>query len=265
MFYLSEEIAESFQDEDPYKILRTIKGNLYRQVKERKTFQFNLKGKSYFAKLHTGIGWLEIFKNLFNFRLPIIGARNEWEAIHRLQELNIATMNAVAYGERGWSPAGRESFIVTEELIDTISLEDFCKQWESLPPDPITKNKLIEKVAVIARSLHRNGICHRDFYLCHFLLHKEGGPFPKLSVIDLHRALLRKNLKLRWIVKDIAGLYYSSKKIGLTHKDLLRFLRHYHGKDLRAALTQHNTFWLQVELRAGKMFKKLGPATVDNE
>ncbi|MDD9889829.1 MAG: lipopolysaccharide core heptose(I) kinase RfaP [Gammaproteobacteria bacterium] len=260
MFYLNEEIADNFQGEDPFKFLQSMEGKVYRQVKARKTFQFSLNGKSYFAKLHSGVGWLEIIKNLMSFRLPIIGARNEWEAIHRLQELDIASMNAVAYGERGWNPANRESFIVTEELLNTISLEEFCKQWERTPPDPVIKRKLIEKVAHIARVIHRNGICHRDFYLCHFLLHQGEDPFPKLSVIDLHRALVRNNLAQRWVVKDVAGLYYSAKTVGLTQRDLFRFMRHYHDLGLRTVLTKRKSFWLEVEQRAEKMFTKLGPA-----
>lgn len=261
MFYLDEKLADSFNGADPYATLQSMEGKIYRQVKARKTFQFTLNGQSYFAKLHSGVGWLEIVKNLFTLKLPVIGARNEWEAIHRLQELNLATMNAVAFGQRGWNPARKESFIVTEELENTISLEDYCKQWESSPPDQLTKRKLIEKVASIASTMHNNGICHRDFYLCHFLLHKDADTFPKLSLIDLHRALIRQNLAQRWKVKDVAGLFYSAKTIVLTRRDLLRFMRHYHGKNLRAALTQHRDFWLGVEQRAESMFQKLGPAT----
>ncbi len=261
MFYLNEEFADNFQGTDPFKMLQAMEGNIYRQVKARKTFQFALNGKSYFAKLHSGVGWLEIIKNLLTLKMPIIGARNEWEAIHRLQELNIATMNAVAYGERGWNPASRESFIVTEELTDTVSLEDYCKQWQESPADRRIKRKLIEKVAAIASNLHKNGICHRDFYLCHFLLHEGAEPFPKLSLIDLHRALVRKNLAQRWVIKDIAGLLYSAKTIGLSDRDMLRFMRHYQGKNLRSALSEQRQFWQEVKQRAEAMFEKLGPAT----
>lgn len=261
MYYLSEEFATSFKDEDPYSQLQAMDGKIFRQVKNRKTFQFSHKGKSYFAKLHSGVGWFEIFKNLLSLRRPILSARNEWEAIHKLQELNIATMTAVAYGESGWNPARRQSFIVTDELIDTISLEDYCKQWQESEPTGLIKRALIEKVASIASALHTNGVCHRDFYLCHFLLHKKDESFPKLSLIDLHRALVKSNLAKRWLVKDIAGLYYSAKSIGLSQRDLLRFMRHYHGKNLRAALNDNKSFWVDVEQRANSMFEKLGPAT----
>lgn len=260
MYFLNEEFASNFGNEDPYLQLQAMDGKIYRQVKNRKTFQFTHKGSSYFAKLHSGVGWLEILKNLLNLRRPILGARNEWEAIHKLQELNIATMTAVAYGESGWNPARRQSFIVTEELTDTISLEDYCMQWRESEPNWKIKRALIERVASIASSLHSNGICHRDFYLCHFLLHKNEENFPKLSLIDLHRALVKSNLARRWVIKDIAGLLYSAKTIGLNQRELLRFVRHYHGKDLRAALKDNKSFWMDVEKRANSMFEKLGPA-----
>lgn len=260
MYYLNEEFAKNFRGADPYKMLQAMEGKIYRQVKGRKTFQFVLNGKSYFAKLHAGVGWKEIVKNLCQFKMPIIGARNEWEAIQRIQELNLATMNAVAFGERGWNPAQRESFIITEDLSDTISLEDYCKEWKSSAADARIRRKLIEQVAYIARKLHKNGVCHRDFYLCHFLLHPAVEPFPKLSLIDLHRALIRKNLSQRWVIKDIAGLLYSVKEIGLSHRDLLRFMRHYHGKSLREAIKDNEQFWSIVTQRADVMLAKLGPA-----
>lgn len=260
MFYLDDEFTRRFQGADPFKMLAAMEGNIYRQAKGRKTFQFSLNGKSYFVKLHSGIGWGEIFKNLLQLRLPIVGAGNEWRAINRLQELGLDTLNAVAYGNRGWNPASRQSFIITEELSNTISLEDFCKDWASKPPDPALRRRLIERIAHISKVLHDNGVCHRDYYLCHFLLHREDPQSLRLSLIDLHRALIKRRLGQRWVVKDIAGLYYSAMGIGLSRRDLLRFVRHYSKRGLRASLTEDKAFWEKVERRARCMIDKLGPA-----
>ncbi len=260
---MNDAFRKQFQGKDPFAELAALNGKVYRQLAGRKTFQFDLAGRSYFAKLHFGIGWQEIFKNLVLLRLPIVGARNEWEAIGRLQELGIATMTAVAYGEEGFNPATRKSFIVTEALQDTISLEDFCLQWQQRAPAFLLKRQLITQLAQTSRTLHSNGICHRDYYLCHFLLHLQNG-LPRadlrMSLIDLHRALIRRNLGRRWIVKDLAGLYYSALHIGLTHTDLLRFIRCYEQQDLRTALTKNLSFWNEVNKRAVAMFKKRGPA-----
>lgn len=259
MIHLNRDFAKIFQGDDPYKYLGKLEGNIYRQIKTRKTLQFEFNGKSYFMKLHAGVGWSEIIKNLLQLKLPVIGAKNEWKAIQRLQDIGVATMSVVAYDERGFNPAKRESFIVTEELYNTISLEDFCRDWKNEPPKPYIRRIIIQQVATIARKLHSNGICHRDFYLCHFLLHKDASLFPKLSLIDLHRALIHKNLSPRWIVKDLAGLYYSAMGIGLSKRDFLRFARYYSNQNTGSSLRQNKGFWDQVERRATSMVKKLGP------
>ena len=259
MLYLNEDFAKNFQGADPFKMLQAMEGNIYRQVKGRKTFQFSLNGKSYFVKLHSGVGWAEILKNLFQLKFPVLGAKNEWQAIQKLKELNIATLNTVAYGSRGWNPATRESFIITEELSNTISLEDYCRNWQQHPPPAILRRQLITSIASISRTLHSNGTCHRDYYLCHFLYHQQQPNPPRLSLIDLHRAMVTKSLAKRWIVKDIAGLYYSAMDIGLTRKDLLRFIRAYSGQNCRLSLSRDREFWQQVEKRAQQMLKKLGP------
>ena len=260
MEYLNEDLKQLFKDSDPYLVLANMKGKIYRQVKARKTFQFEYNGKRYFAKVHTGVGWLEIIKNILQLKIPILGAKNEWRAIEALHKLSLATMKIVAYGERGFNPAKKQSFIITEELQNTISLEDYCLDWKVNSPNSKDRKLIIDQVATIARTLHDNGICHRDFYLCHFLLHKDSSSFPKLSLIDLHRALINENLAQRWIVKDIAGLYYSSMEIGLSRRDLLRFALKYGKKTTKLSLRQNRPLWDQVDRRAKTMYRKLGPA-----
>jgi heptose I phosphotransferase len=73
-------------------------------------------GRGYFVKIHRGVGWAEIVKNLLSLRLPVLGAANEWRAIQRLSELGVDSMHAVAYGLRGRNPGRQHSFIITEEL-----------------------------------------------------------------------------------------------------------------------------------------------------
>jgi heptose I phosphotransferase len=260
MLYLDKRFKEIWRSADPYKELETAEGKIYRKIKSRRTFQTTLNGKSYFVKMHLGVGWSEIFKNIFQLKIPVTSAKNEWNAIHKLEELEIATMKAVAYGKKGTNPANIKSFIVTEDLIDTTSLEDFCKDWATARPEFGLKIKLISEVAKVARVLHQNGVCHRDFYICHFLLHKPSlsrTDIPKLFIIDLHRALIKSKLGKRWIKKDISGIYYSAMNIGLTKRDLLRFMRYYSQKELRETLTIEAKFWKNVHQRARSMYKKL--------
>jgi heptose I phosphotransferase len=232
-----------------------LEGEIFRSVKTRRTFRFELNGKSYFAKIHHGIGWGEIVKNLLQFKRPVLGARNEYEAIRRLEKLDVATMKVAAFGARGRNPAKIESFIITEELTNTVSLEDFCRDWKTMPQPFALKLALIRYVAEVSRKLHRNGVNHRDYYICHFLL-KQMLPVIQAHLIDLHRAQLRRETPRRWAVKDIAGLYFSAMDIGLTERDLCRFMKIYSGKTLREILPVDKGFWRAVDRVARRLYLK---------
>jgi hypothetical protein len=79
--------------------------------------------------------------------------------------------------------------------------------------------------------MHRGGMNHRDYYLCHLHILPEAQPWPKLFVIDLNRADRRKKVGQRWIVKDIAALNYSAPEAIFSRSDRLRFLKVYLGVD----------------------------------
>jgi hypothetical protein len=249
---------------DAFDYLMQLDGEMFRDIARRRTLRFTLNGKRYFLKAHYGAGWKEIFKNLLQLRLPVLGARNEWHAIQTLTKLGVDTMTLVAYGERGWNPAHRQSFVITEALEETESLEDFCADWETHPPatkpELRLKRALIHRVATIARRMHANGINHRDFYICHFLLdvsadvYRQSPQALRLSLIDLHRVQLRKRIPSRWVVKDIGGLYFSSMRIGLTRRDLYRFMKAYRDTTLRATLREDGKFWSRCRLRAFSLY-----------
>ncbi len=260
--YLRDDFAAAWAGADAFEKAGQLQGKVYRNVKARRTLQFIQNGNSYFVKIHEGIGWREIFKDLVQFRKPVLGAENEWLAIKRLQELDVDTMTAVAYGKRGSNPATQQSFIITEDLINTVSLEDYCAKWPTQPPTFAFKLNLISKLADVSRCLHAAGICHRDYYICHFLLQKnvdgdvDTTAEPKVFLIDLHRALMDRQLSTRWIIKDVAGLYFSALHIGLTRRDFLRFVKRYTNRPLRAALQDDKSFWQAVTTRAAKLDKK---------
>jgi heptose I phosphotransferase len=260
---------------DAFDYIMQLDGEMFRDIENRRTLRFSLNGRRYFLKAHYGVGWKEIIKNLLQFRLPVLGARNEWCAIKHLQQLDVDTMILVGYGERGLNPARRQSFVVTEALEETISLEDFCADWEEAPPATKAelrfKRALINKLAEVSRRMHESGMNHRDYYLCHFLLDrsaeamKDSVSMPRLSLIDLHRVQIRKRTPLRWIVKDIGGLYFSSMRIGLTRRDLYRFMMAYKNKCLRDTLQDDGKFWSRCRLRAcglyHSFYHKLPPAS----
>jgi len=256
----SDFVALYGEGESAFDHLMGLTGEVYRSVASRRTLCFQNRLGSFFIKIHQGVGWGEIFKNLAQLRPPILGADNEWRAIERLHRLGVDTMSLVGYGRRGLSPAARQSFVITEEITDATSLEDLTQDWATHPPDPQLKRRLIDKVAEIARTLHDHGLNHRDLYICHFLLDEatmaaRTAAEMKLYLIDLHRVQMRRKTPRRWRVKDVAAIYFSAMDIGLTRRDLLRFVRQYGHGGLRASLKGERRFWRDVEARARRLYR----------
>lgn len=255
--YLTTELESCFNDADLFDQVDALQGDVYRQVATRRTFKINLAGRHYFVKVHHGVGWTEIIKNLLQGRLPVLGARNEWIAIKRLTEHGVPTMTASLYCERGSNPAKQRSAIVTESLEPTISLEDYSTE------DPLQKRRILSEVARVSREMHRAGVNHRDFYLCHFLMQESDLTEPHLYLIDLHRAQVRSSVPPRWQVKDLGGLLFSAFDKPLTRRDLLRFIRIYSDKPLREALADQ-ALWKAVRTRAKKLYLQDHEAVPDH-
>jgi heptose I phosphotransferase len=252
--YLEEPLRSLWAGRDPFACADALQGEVFRALEGRRTLRTEIAGRGYFAKIHHGVGWGEILKNLLSGRLPVLGASNEWRAIRRLTALGVDTMHVAGFGERGSNPAARHSFLITEELAPTISLEDYCRDWIAVPPGPTLKRALLERVATMTRRMHRGGVNHRDLYICHFLLHLpvDAGQ-PRLSLIDLHRAQVRQRTPRRWRDKDLAALHFSSLEIGLTTRDRLRFLRTYFNRPLRAILKQEQPLLIWLEQEADRL------------
>ncbi len=256
MIELKSPFDNLWKDKDPFIETEKLQGEVFRQLETRKTLRFEIENKSYFIKIHYGTTLKEVVKNLISFRLPVLGADREWNAIHRLQKAGVDTMNGRAYGEKGANPLRRHSFIITEDLTPTISLEDYCAAWLIQPPIFKTKQKIIGRIASMVKTMHAVGINHRDCYICHFLLHlpfNEQSEDFKISVIDLHRAQLREQVPVRWRNKDLTGLYFSSLNIGLTSRDILRFLKLYFDDSLRNILKKEQSMIKQAILKAEKI------------
>ena len=263
--FVRDDLREGLGMEPSFDQLMSIDGEVFREAPGRRTVRLTRNNRSYFLKTHTGVGWQEIMKNLLYFRLPVLGAMNEWHGVHHLQRLGIDTLSIAGYGTTSGNPATRRSFIVTDEIADSISLEDFCERWKNNPPttkDEIRfKRWLITRLAQISRDMHNSGANHRDFYLCHFLLQQTNKNAnlsvedSRLFLIDLHRMQLRRRTPVRWAVKDISGLRYSSMDLGLSKRDIFRFMRIYRSKPLSQILGKETLFWRRVESRARNLYK----------
>ena len=238
---------------DAFSQAFAIDGEVFRNIKNRKTMRFSADGAFYFIKIHRATGWREIFKNLLMFKKPVLGAENEYNAIRLLEKLNVSTMEIAAYGKRGSNPAKQESFLVTKEITGKIPLEDFCVDWSTNPPDFSLRIRIIRELATAIAKMHFNGMNHRDCYLCHFWLDNAALANDKvnLTVIDLHRAAIRKRIPRRMQIKDLAGILFSSMDAGISKRDMLRFAAVY-----KSFTKEDLNLWKPVYRAAAKLYMK---------
>jgi len=221
-------------------------GETARQIGPRVTAKIALAdgddSRNFFIKRHGRAKLRDWIKPLLRLGRPILGARNEWDAILRFHAAGVPTMTPVAMGEfRG------RSFLVTQSLEGCHNLLELVRETAVgqtfLSAEPVIAagrqeclphvtglSRLIGEVARIARTMHRAGLHHQDFYLNHMLL-PDGATSPHVRVIDLGRARQKRRLASRWIVKDLAQLDFSARS--LSCRDRLRFLRAYLGRPLR--------------------------------
>jgi heptose I phosphotransferase len=262
MIYIHPDYSRLFSQFGSVDDFLQIKVDLVRDFKNRKTGRFEIDGHGFYIKKHFECGLAAVLDELCHLRKPHIGAGHERAVLDTLHRLGIDTMKVAAFGREGQSLARQRSFLVTEELTQVKSLEEVCSEWPTNPPSAAFKQSLLTQVATISQTLHRNGLNHRDYYLCHFLLDIAGQDGddrtqpPKLFLIDLHRAQQRPRIPFRWRVKDIGGLYFSAMDIGLTQRDIFRFMRRYTGKSIRQTLREDRPFWKAVQRRAAKTYRR---------
>lgn len=232
--FLNTFFEELWKGKDPFEEAFRITGEDFRKVKARRTSRFTVDGKGFFIKLHSGIGYKEYFKDLFQGKKPVTGAGQEFAALLHLHKIGVPTMQECAFGAKGLNPAYECSFLITEELEDMASLEELWQGKGELELTDSLKYALAEKLGEMAGKMHFSGLNHRDCYICHFLLdrksYREKGEI-KLHVIDLHRSQIRKKVPKHYLVKDLAGLLFSALDVKGMKKTLIyRFLKGYFGK-----------------------------------
>lgn len=249
-----DELIAEWKGRDVFSLMENMQGEIAREMTDRQTLRFEINGCGYYRKWHRGVGWREVFKNLLQLRLPVLGAKNEWDALNKLRALNIPSLTPLAYGVRGKNPAKQQSFIVTRELTDVIQLDHYFEQNSVAIK---SRRLILQQLALMVRALHKAGINHRDLYLCHFMLKPESlvaGINPEIYLIDLHRAQCRVQVPRRWQIKDLAAFYYSTLNLGFSRRDRLRFLKIYFDCPLRDILENNVSLLKLVQRRALKIY-----------
>lgn len=253
--FLRHDLALAWRGRDAFDAALAIEGETYRVAANRRTVRFDAAGATFFAKLHGGAGGREILKNLATLKLPVLGARNEFDACRRLAAAGIPAPRVAAFGWRAVNPAHGQSFIICDALMNHVSLETLAERWAGQPPPPRLRRRMILAVADLARAMHDAGVNHRDLYLCHILADADAlaRGEARLTLIDLHRAQTRRSVPRRWRLRDLAALWFSAAGLRLSRADQLRFAARYAQLPPREALRQDGALWRGAGKRARRL------------
>lgn len=272
-------------DQQVINYILCLEGEIYRTVKNRQTIKSAINKNNYFIKQHNSPPVLEIIKTLSSLKNPFCDASDEYKAIVAVSKLGIKTLTAACYGVKTTGLGQTSSFIVTNSIEPNIDLDKLCLMLTNCKYYYKFKRQLIEFIAMNTRKLHLAGLNHRDYYLCHYLLHIGGSAIKDLKnilngsvnnsvisqfvtsniiknlyLIDLHRMQIRKKVPNRYIVKDLSALMFSVRDLKLTQTDYLRFLKVYFdiadSKKLRELLNKEKKFLSSIVNKANNMREK---------
>ena len=190
--------------------------------RQRIMFDTDNPKTSLFLKRYQNIPKLKQKKNWLVHRKRISTMACDMEPAESLRKLGINTPRIIAFGEEWGGLFEKRSFIITEKIPDSVSLEEkrpdvFCRD----------RKNFIESLAAFVRKFHETGHRHRDLYLCHIFCSPQG----RFTLIDLNRVFKPVIFSQKYRIKDLAQLYYSAPGKIFTKTDRLRFFLAYLQKD----------------------------------
>jgi len=203
-----------------------------------------------FLKRFTNPPLKEQLKNWLAHKRRISMAGSELKPAIELADKKVNVPEVVAFGQKWKEGVEEKSFIITKEIPDAVSLESNLPQYfyEREGSSKASKDKFIKELAEDIRNFHNTGLRHRDLYLSHIFYNQNTNVF---TLIDLARCFKPLLFKKRYLLKDIAQLYYSSPYRIVSKSDKLRFYLYYTKK--KKLSSKDKLFISRVKSKAERM------------
>jgi len=230
MIYIAPEFADCFKKigiesiDDVFNFAggeNLVKENLA-SFRQRIMFETENPKATLFLKRYQNIPKLKQINNWLSRRRRISTMDCDRMPAEILKDFGVNTPKTIAFGVQWQGIVGvgfeKRSFIITEKIPNSVSLE------KKLPAVFFRdRKKFIENLAAFVSKFHKTGFRHRDLYLCHIFCDENGG----FTLIDLNRVFRPLIFGGRFLVKDLAQLYYSAPGGIITKSDRLRFYMAY--------------------------------------
>lgn len=198
--------------------------------RSRLQFEIHSPQTTLFLKRYKNTPPLAQLKNWLSHRRRISLACCDIEPAKKLAAIGINTAKTIAFGRQNGLLFEKRSFSITKKIPNAESLEKklpTCFNGPATVENLKLRKDFIVQLAYFVKKFHHAGFRHRDLYLCHIFLDADGNFF----LIDLARVFKPKLLAKRFLIKDIAQLYYSAPGRYFTKADRMRFYFALTGKN----------------------------------
>jgi len=270
-------------DNKIFDYLFNIDGESYRKKRsknffgeyDRNTLKIKIGQEEYFIKKFVNKFNNKLFKKTYQSKSH--QAKHERDAILELKKLDINTLTIAGYAEHV-DGNDSKSFLITKAIEPNYELDIFCMKYIDYKDYFKLKRLLIKHIAKITRLLHKNGLNHRDYYICHYLiainklaLTDDNINFNNINsdflnsifLIDLHRMQIRNKVPSRYIIKDLSAIMFSARGLKVTKTDYLRFIKEYlncsnNSKpgDIKIAYKNNRIIFRKAARKAGRIVEK---------
>ena len=153
--------------------------------------------------------------------------RREFQNLMLLQSFGIPTLEVLYFADRQVN-GDRRSMLVSRELAGYSSFEDCMVYWSQhgMPEKPVWR-EIIQRLAAIARRMHRHRMQHNSFLPKHVFIGEAGGKMD-IRLIDFEKSK-RRLTREQALLRDLDT--FNRRAPGLKMTDRLRFLLAYHETD----------------------------------
>jgi hypothetical protein len=179
--------------------------------------------------------------------------RREFENLQRLQSAGVPTLDVLYFAERE-ARGERRAILISRELSGYSSFEDLMIRWQQQGfPEKAVWQSLIDKLAGIARLMHRHHMQQNCFLPKHVFIGEHGAGMD-IRLIDFEKAKRTLTVESA-MLRDLDT--FNRRSPGVRTTDRLRFLLAYHGRD-RVDRRVRKTWKRLAGMRRAKYRKKLG-------
>ena len=227
-----------FEDgwEDRLKVIGLLQGSHWPALEPGSLVTGSLLVNTYRVPLNSGAAVYfkrYVYTNVENrYFLQQSRAANEVYSCQQLAKIGIPTLKPVALGE--YREYGRliAACIVTEEVPDTLSLEDYARQqWCGLPRAERLRvyREISTEIIDQLQRAHHNRFFHFDLKWRNILVHRDAEGHYRCTWIDCPRGRYMRLRSGRGMVVDLSSLARLSLSY-LSKSQRLRFIYDYLGE-----------------------------------